>query len=163
MKIYYCRTQNVLISPRRQYHAHPIDEEIMISILGMLGAMNKEIRNEIRCFFYWNMPLRLKGPWQADMDMHAIIHHFLDKIGPKGCISLPELDVIPYSGWDLDYGVTGVNHFHSMRNSIAICHSIRYFSLELAVTHLFTPDIERLKAIFLARPALDRSQPGCIL
>lgn len=36
-----------------------------------------------------------------------------------------------------------------MLDSIAICHSIRYFSLELAVAHLFTPDIEHLKAHFL--------------
>lgn len=79
MKIYYCRTQNVLISHRRQYHAHPIDEEIMISILGMLGAMNKEIRNEIRCFFNSHMPLRLQESWQADMDMHEVMHRFLDK------------------------------------------------------------------------------------
>ncbi|KAH7405643.1 hypothetical protein DE146DRAFT_753649 [Phaeosphaeria sp. MPI-PUGE-AT-0046c] len=160
MKIYYCPSKDILISHRRQCHARPIAEEIMISVLDMLGAMNKQIRREIRGFFYSHMPLRVQGSWQDKMDMHTVIHHFLKKIGSEGRASLPELNVIPYGGWSLDYGLDGANKFNIMLDSIALCHNITYFSLELAVSHIVSPDIKYLKAHFLhsnplVSPSLD--------
>lgn len=98
IKIYYCPTRDLLVSYRRKTHAWPIAEEIIFSTLNMPGAINKEIRREIRCHFYAQMRLVIQGSSPADMDMPIVVHHFLRNIGPEGRTSLPELNFIPYGG-----------------------------------------------------------------
>lgn len=150
MKIYSCPARDILRSHRREYQSRPIAEETTVYILDMLGAMNKEIRREARCFFYTHMHFTLLEAWQARMDTYTSIRHFLRKIGPEGRANIFNLLNISIPGeWDLNYGSMSVTDLNRTLESYAACPNLTRFTLELAVSHIFTPYLENLKAHFL--------------
>jgi len=153
LKLEYIVSKDKLLLFERTHAVFPYPEEVMLSVLDMLGAMNRQIRDEVRNYFYSKMPPFLIG--EHDFDAHSLIHRTLTKIGPEGRASIPHLEIFLGDSWDLDDGHSGYIAFNTMLGTLPACQSLQYFSLQLAVSHIFRNDVDPLKAFFL------HGQPLC--
>ncbi|KAF1841308.1 uncharacterized protein K460DRAFT_408783 [Cucurbitaria berberidis CBS 394.84] len=155
MKISYVETKDQYLPFFRQYLGRPYGSEIMISVLDMMGAMNQQIRSEIRTFFYAKMPLTLQGCIPEETDAHGLVQRLIMKIGVEGRASLPSLRISLGGSDGMDYKQPGYDSFHSLLETMTLCQNLEWFDFQLAVSHFFHTDVEPLKAYFCHEAALE--------
>jgi hypothetical protein len=128
---------------------------LAISIFEMLGAMNKQIREEVRREFYREAVMSLQGEWPDGGDYHSMVQRFLDGAGKEDRASLPKLDIMYLDQAVLDFGVIGYASFQSVVNSLSFCKNLSSLALQLGVSHILHADHEGLEKYFLHnRPLL---------
>lgn len=119
----------------------------MLSVLDMLGAMNKQIRYEARCFFYKSMPVLLTLGEPEGKNTHKLVRCLLKKIGLESHIYIPELRMSEV--WDFKDSGASVKLFRALLNDLSSCQVLVSFNIQFSVTHIFRADIEALKAFFI--------------
>ncbi|KAF2820146.1 hypothetical protein CC86DRAFT_412599 [Ophiobolus disseminans] len=109
-KVSYRSSINRLLLFNREYNT-ALCEEVMLSVLDMLGATNKQMRSEVCCFFYVMANLHLTG--EQETDAYTLLPRVLTKIGPEGRVSISILHPSFGDNWNLDFDVSGhVHKFH---------------------------------------------------
>ncbi|CAO2657777.1 Nn.00g039030.m01.CDS01 [Neocucurbitaria sp. VM-36] len=140
-------------NPGREY-----DGAVMISVLNMLGAMNRQIRREVRGWFYKQITLRIQGSLKEDENTHNLLQRVLEKIGKEGRAYLPYLYSPIIFFWRMDFQQVGYDSFHSLLGTMALCQSLQRVDLCLSISHLLYTDIEQLQDYFFFQATLE--SPG---
>ncbi|KAJ4373779.1 hypothetical protein N0V83_002518 [Neocucurbitaria cava] len=168
VKAYYDHTKDRLRATFAGHCSHcsspcSLGPSIMFSVLNMMGAMNKQIRNEVRCHWYSKINLRIMGPLRhnADIDPHTLVQRVLEKIGNEGRTCLTNLYTPEVWLPDGNAPLSSYDTFYALLNTMQLCQKLRYFDLTLAISHFFYPCVNELDNYFslqepLVSPCLER-------
>jgi hypothetical protein len=118
----------------------------ILSALGVLSAMNKQIRSEARGVFWAVFPFTIDGP--KDIDYHQTIRLVLNKLGPEGRASIPQLSV-RLINMHIHQGYLSYVAFNEIMLSLKACVNLRELRLSLGVSQIFWSDRDMLEGHLL--------------
>ena len=131
-------------------------DEMSICTLIMFGAMNNQIRSEVRALFWAKCSFSLRI---EDAPQHVALLHFLTNIGPGSRMSIPHLKSMTINSRNtsnaVDSSQAGYNSFQGLLQALATCVSLRSLNLVLAVSNVFRGDVGPLKDYFLSGRAMN--------
>jgi hypothetical protein len=118
-KLIFNRERDALVPWFRTFQPF-FSGNLAISIVEMLGAMNKEIRLEARSAFYRSAVISLQGECPEGGDYHTMVQRFLDGAGEEGRASLPHVNIMYLDFSVLDFGLVGYASFQGVMHSLLL-------------------------------------------
>jgi hypothetical protein len=130
----------------------PFHEDLTLSTLKMLSAMNKQIHDEAQSLFWSTQKVEFIS---ATMPQHIALDHFLTNIGSAARSAIKELD----------HGSIGQPNYHIIRPegcvafqnlliSLTLCMNLRKLRFDVYIPNIFINDRDVLVSHFLAHEPL---------
>jgi hypothetical protein len=125
----------------------------LLKTLESLSAVSKEMRADVRCWFYSHSAIHLVGSMPEDMDRHGLADRYLKKISLDGCTALLELKVDLKPAYDFGHG--GCSAFTGLLSTLTSCKNLRSLAMDLHVPNLFYSDLPQLRARLIDKKGTD--------